>query len=98
MTWIIFDNVHVWKLIHVCYTQVPNLELDSLLSGLYGSVWTKKKLLMGCIEQILTALLFGELHFQLTICILTNKIQITREANESILRSRGCILRYAYAR
>ena len=19
MTWIIFDNVHVWKLIHVCY-------------------------------------------------------------------------------
>ena len=29
---------------------------------------------------------------------ITNKIQITREANESILRSRKCSLRYAHAR
>ena len=53
MTWIIFDNVRVWKLIHVCYfllfpwlpkklLQLPNLELDSLLSRFYGSVRTKK--------------------------------------------------------
>ena len=53
MTWIIFDNVHVWKLIHVCYffllfswlskklSQLPNLELNSLLSRFYSSVWTK---------------------------------------------------------
>ena len=48
MTWIIFDNVHVWKLVHVCYvllfpwlsklSQLPNLELNSLLSRFYGSV------------------------------------------------------------
>ena len=55
MTWIIFDNVHVWKLIHVCYflpfpwlskksSQLPNLELDSLLSIFYGSVRTKKSM------------------------------------------------------
>ena len=24
MTWIIFDNVHVWKLIHVCYFLLYN--------------------------------------------------------------------------
>ena len=27
---------------------------------------------------------------------ITNKIQITREANESILRARECTLRYAH--
>ena len=57
MTWIIFDNVHVWKLIHVRYfllfpwllkklAQLPNLELvrvDSLLSKFYGSIRAKKK-------------------------------------------------------
>ena len=48
-TWIIFDNVHVWKLIHVYYflvfpwlskklSQLPNLEFDSLLFGFYDSV------------------------------------------------------------
>ena len=53
MTWIIFENVQVWKLIHVCYfllfpwlskklSQLPNLELDSLLSTFYSSVQTKK--------------------------------------------------------
>ena len=52
MTWIIFDNVHVWKLIHVCYfllfpglskklSQLPSLELDSLLTRFYGSVFGK---------------------------------------------------------
>ena len=55
MTWIIFDNVHVWKLTHVCYfllfhwlsmklKQLQNLELDSLLSRFYGSVRTKKSM------------------------------------------------------
>ena len=55
MTWIIFDNVRVWKLIHMCYfllfpwlpkklSQLPNLELNSLLSRFYGSVWTKKSM------------------------------------------------------
>ena len=55
MTWIIFDNVHVWKLIHVCYlllfpwlskklSQLPNLELNSLLSRFYSSVRTKKSM------------------------------------------------------
>ena len=56
MTWIIFDNVHVWKLIHVYHfllqipwlskklSQLPNLELDSLLSRFYGSVRTKKSM------------------------------------------------------
>ena len=55
MTWIIFDNVHVWKLIHVYYSllfpwlskklsQLPNLELDSLLSRFYGSVQAKKSM------------------------------------------------------
>ena len=55
MTWIIFDTVHVWKLIHVCYvllfpwllkklSQLPNLELDSLLSKFYDSVRTKKSM------------------------------------------------------
>ena len=53
MTYIIFDNVHVWKLIHVYYfllfpwlskklSQLPNLELNSLISRFYGSVRTKK--------------------------------------------------------
>ena len=54
MTLIIFDNVHVCKLIHACdfllfpwfskkLSQLPNLELDSqLLSRFYGSVRTKK--------------------------------------------------------
>ena len=53
MTWFVFDNVHAWKLIHECYfllfpclskklSQLPNLELDSLLSRFNGSVRTKK--------------------------------------------------------
>ena len=53
MTWIIFNNVHVCKLIHVCYfllfpwlskklSPLPNLELDSPLLRFYGSVRTKK--------------------------------------------------------
>ena len=37
MTWIIFDNIHVWKVIHVAES-----EIDSLLSRFYGSVRTKK--------------------------------------------------------
>ena len=55
MTWIIFDNVRVWKLIHVCYcllfpwfskklSQLPNWELGSLLSRFYDSVRTKKSM------------------------------------------------------
>ena len=59
MTWIIFDNVNVLKLIqfliHVCYflllpwlskklSQLPNLELNTLLSRFYGSVRTKKSM------------------------------------------------------
>ena len=66
LTWTIFDDVHVWKLIHVCYfllfpqlskklSQLANLELDSLLSRFYGSVRTKISM-----NEILTALLFGE--------------------------------------
>ena len=54
MTWIIFDNVHVWKLIHVCClllfpllskkpSQLPNLELD-ILSRFDGSLQTKKSM------------------------------------------------------
>ena len=57
MPWIIFDNVHFWKLIHVCYfllfpwlskklSQLPNLELNSLLSRFYNSVRTKKSMSM----------------------------------------------------
>ena len=55
MTQIIFDNVHVWKLIHVCQfllfprlskelLQLQNLELDSLLPRFYISVETKKSM------------------------------------------------------
>ena len=54
MTWIIFDNVHVWKLIRVLFfyyfpdsrslSQLPNLELDSLLSRFYGSVQPKQSM------------------------------------------------------
>ena len=48
MTWIILDNVHVWKLIHVCYLiffyYFQILELDSLLSKFYGSIRTKKSM------------------------------------------------------
>ena len=55
MTWIIFDNVNVWKLIHMYsfllfpwlakkLSQLSNLELNSLFSGFYGSVQTKKSM------------------------------------------------------
>ena len=55
MILIIFNNIHVWKLIHVCFfyyfpdskkklSQLPNLELHSLLSRFYGSVWTKESM------------------------------------------------------
>ena len=60
----------MWILIHAYYfllfswlskklSQLPNLDLDRLLSRFYGSAWTKN-LLVGCMKQILTALLFGE--------------------------------------
>ena len=51
MTWSIFDNVHVWKLCVLSFiisltlsklSQLPNLELDSLLSGFDGSLRTLK--------------------------------------------------------
>ena len=41
-------------------SQLPNLELDSLLSRFYGLVRTKKILWMGYIKQMLAALLFEE--------------------------------------
>ena len=47
MTWNIFDNVHVWNLIYVCYkklSQLLNSELDCLLSRFYGSVQPKKSM------------------------------------------------------
>ena len=62
-----FPLFHSWA-VNICIlfpwlskklSQLPNLELDSLLSRFYGSVRTKN-LWMGCIKQILTALLFGE--------------------------------------
>ena len=41
--------------------QLPNFELNSLLSRFYSSIWSKKKKLwMRCIKQKLTALLFRE--------------------------------------
>ena len=33
MTWIIFDNVHVWKLIHVCYFFTISLTLEEAASA-----------------------------------------------------------------
>ena len=67
MTWIIFDNVHVWKLIHcVSFYYFPDSRRschscqiwNSLAySDFTGSVRAKKSM-MGCIKQILAALLF----------------------------------------
>ena len=33
MTWIIFDNVHVWKLIHVCYFFTISLTLEEAVTA-----------------------------------------------------------------
>ena len=53
MTWIIFDNVHVWKLIHVCYfllyfpdsqRSCHSCQIWSLLSRFYSWVQTKKSM------------------------------------------------------
>ena len=72
MTWIIFDNVYVWKLIHVSYFfyYFPNSRRNCHICRICKSIacfpdftvryGLKKNLWMGCIIQILTALLFGE--------------------------------------
>ena len=33
MTWIIFDNVHDWKLIHVCYFLFISLTLEEAVTA-----------------------------------------------------------------
>ena len=70
MTWIILDIVHVGKLIHGCYFYYSP---DSRRSCHSCRIWSSiayfpdfmvwyglENLWMGCIKQILTALLFGE--------------------------------------
>ena len=70
MTWIIFDNVHVWKLIHVCsFYYFPDSRRSCHSCRIWNSIayfpdfmirYGLKNLWMGCIKQILTAVLFGE--------------------------------------
>ena len=39
MTWIIFDNVHVWKLTHVCYFFTISLTLEEAFSEHSCRIW-----------------------------------------------------------
>ena len=43
MTWIIFDNVHVWKLIHVCYFLLYHDCSDLSHVLVFTITWQEKK-------------------------------------------------------
>ena len=69
MAWIIFGNVHGWTLIHVFYFLFTRLSRSCHSCRIWNQIaffpdftvqYGLKNLRMGCIKQILTALLFRE--------------------------------------